>query len=138
FSIVIVVAMVSPGRRTWNVSQRLARLFFWLCGIPVAVRGLENVPAFSPYVVAANHTSYMDGVVLVALLPWRDNAFVAKRELRENFITRTFIGGIGAYFVERFDVQKSAEHADELALAARGGKSLIVFPEGTLVRQSGL
>jgi acyl carrier protein len=138
FSIVIVVAIVSPGRRTWNVAQRLSRLFFWLCGIPVAVRGLENVPAFSPYVVVANHTSYMDGVVLVALLPWHDNAFVAKRELRENFITRTFIGGIGAYFVERFDVQKSAEHADELALAARGGKSLIVFPEGTLVRHAGL
>src|SRR5438093_252321 len=44
----------------------------------------------------------------------------------------------GAQFVERFDVQKSAEHADELAQAAKRGVSLIVFPEGTLVRRTGL
>src|SRR6185437_15718207 len=39
---------------------------------------------------------------------------------------------------ERFDVQKSAEHADELVGAVRGGQSLIVFPEGTLLRHAGL
>jgi acyl carrier protein len=138
FAAVIGTALVAPGRRTWTLAQRLARAFFRLAGIPVAVRGLENLPAAGPYVVAANHTSYLDGVVLVSVLPWREHAFVAKRELAEHFISRTFIGGVGAQFVERFDVQKSAEHADELAAAVRGGKSLIVFPEGTLQRQAGL
>ena len=136
--VVISVALVSPGRRTWGVAQFLARWFFRLCRIPMLVRGLENLPARGPYVVASNHTSYMDGVVLVAVLPWRDNAFVAKRELADNAITRVFVGGLGAYFVERFDVQKSAEHADELAGAAQQGKTLIVFPEGTLLRHTGL
>jgi len=89
-------------------------------------------------VVASNHTSYLDGAVLLAILPWHKNAFVAKRELRESFITRIFLGGLGAQFVERFDVQKSAEHADELAGAAREGTTLIVFPEGTLLRHTGL
>ena len=41
-------------------------------------------------------------------------------------------------FVERFDVQKSAEHADELAEAAKRGASLAIFPEGTLMRRAGL
>ena len=138
FAAIIATALVSPGRRTWNVAQRLARAFFRLAGIPVAVRGLENLPASGAYILASNHTSYLDGVVLVALLPWRDNAFVAKRELAQYFLSRTFIGGVGACFVERFDVQKSAEHADELVAAVRGGKTLIVFPEGTLQRQAGL
>jgi acyl carrier protein len=138
FALIIATALVSPGRRTWNMAQRLARAFFRLAGIPVAVRGLENLPARGPYVVASNHTSYLDGVVLISVLPWHDHAFVAKRELARHFISRTFIGGVGAYFVERFEVQKSAEHADELAVAVRGGKSLIVFPEGTLQRQAGL
>ena len=53
-------------------------------------------------------------------------------------MTRIFVGGLGAVFVERFDVQKSAEHADELTAAARKGVSLIVFPEGTLLRNTGL
>jgi 1-acyl-sn-glycerol-3-phosphate acyltransferase len=35
-------------------------------------------------------------------------------------------------------VQKSAEHADVLVAAARAGRSLIVFPEGTLTRNTGL
>ncbi len=138
FAAIIATALVVPGRRTWNVAQRLSRTFFRLAGIPVAVRGLENLPPGGRYVIACNHTSYMDGVVLISILPWRDNAFVAKLELARQFISRTFIGGVGAVFVERFDVQKSAEHADELVTAVRGGTTLIVFPEGTLQRQAGL
>jgi 1-acyl-sn-glycerol-3-phosphate acyltransferase len=88
--------------------------------------------------VASNHTSYLDAAVLLSVLPWRNSAFVAKRELAANPFARIFFGGIGARFVERFDVQKSAEHADELADAARHGATLVVFPEGTLMRQAGL
>ncbi|MFN2646109.1 MAG: lysophospholipid acyltransferase family protein, partial [Burkholderiales bacterium] len=111
---------------------------FRLCRIPVAVRGLEHLPAAGPYVVASNHTSYLDAAVLLSVLPWRQSAFVAKRELGDNVLARIFFGGIGTRFVERFDVQKSAEHADELAEAARRGSTLIVFPEGTLMRHTGL
>ena len=76
--------------------------------------------------------------MLLAVLGARPFAFVAKRELKDNFVARVFLSGIGAEFVERFDVQKSAEHADELAEAAKRGVSLAVFPEGTLQRQPGL
>jgi 1-acyl-sn-glycerol-3-phosphate acyltransferase len=138
FIVVLVTALVAPGRATWNVAQRCLRLFFRICRIPLVVRGLENVPSSGPHVIAANHTSYLDGAVLVAALPWRNYAFVAKRELQDNFLSRTLVRGLGAVFVERFDVQRSAEHADDLVEAARRGVSLIVFPEGTLVRHSGL
>jgi 1-acyl-sn-glycerol-3-phosphate acyltransferase len=135
---ILIVAAIAPGRTTWRVGQLLSRAFLRLCAIPLAVRGLENLPPRGPYVVAANHTSYLDGMVLLAILPWKKSAFVAKSELRDNFITRLFLHGLGAQYVERFDVQKSAEHADELAGAAREGRTLIVFPEGTLLRHTGL
>jgi 1-acyl-sn-glycerol-3-phosphate acyltransferase len=138
FLALLIVAAIAPGRTTWRFGQRCARVFLRLCAIPLAVRGLEHLPANGPYVVAANHTSYLDGAVLLAILPWRKSAFVAKRELRSSFITRIFLGGLGAHFVERFDVQKSAENADELASVARAGATLIVFPEGTLQRHTGL
>ena len=138
FLVILAAAAAAPGKRTWQVGQRAARLFLRLCAIPLAVRGRENLPASAPYVVAVNHTSYLDGAVLLAVLPWRNNAFVAKRELAGNPITRILLRGLGVQFVERFDVQKSAEHADELAAAVRGGQSLIVFPEGTLLRHAGL
>ena len=138
FAVVFATAAVVPGRRTWRVAQACARLIFRLCRIPVAVRGLDNLPRAGPYVVASNHTSYMDAVALISVLPWHNSAFVAKRELGESLVGRIFFGGIGARFVERADVQKSAEHADELAEAARQGTTLVVFPEGTLFRHTGL
>jgi 1-acyl-sn-glycerol-3-phosphate acyltransferase len=137
FVLVFLTALVAPGRATWNVTQRCLRIFFRICRIPVVVRGLENLPA-TPHVIVANHTSYLDGAVLIAALPWRNYAFVAKRELQDNLFSRVLVKGLGAVFVERFDVQRSAEHADALVQSAKDGVSLIVFPEGTLVRHSGL
>jgi acyl carrier protein len=138
FLVILLSAAIAPGKVTWNIGQRASRLFLRLCMIPLAVRGRDNLPDRGPYVVASNHTSYLDGAALLAVLPWRDNAFVAKRELASNPITRLFLRGLGVVYVERFDVQKSAEHADELAATVRAGKSLIVFPEGTLLRHAGL
>ena len=138
FLFILIVSAVSPGRAAWNFTGACARLFFRALAIPVAARGLENIPASGPFVIASNHTSYLDGAVLLAALDWRDYAFVAKSELAANPLTRVFLKGIGAEFVERFDVAKSAEHADELVGAAKRGVSLIVFPEGTLSRQTGL
>jgi 1-acyl-sn-glycerol-3-phosphate acyltransferase len=136
--VIFAVAALAPGKSTWKVGQACCRLLFRLCRIPIAVRGLENLPATGPYVVASNHTSYLDAAVLLSLLPWHKTTFVAKRELGDNFLARIFFGGIGTQFVERFDVQKSAENADELAQAAREGTTLVVFPEGTLLRHTGL
>jgi 1-acyl-sn-glycerol-3-phosphate acyltransferase len=136
--LVFVAALIAPGRPTWSLAGKCMRLFFRICRIPLAVRGLENLPGTGPFVIAANHTSYLDGAVLVAALEWRNYAFVAKRELADSFIARRLVQGLGACFVERFDVQRSAEHADELVAAAKRGVSLIVFPEGTLMRHTGL
>ena len=84
-----------------NVAQRCMRFFFRVCRIPLAVQGLENLPASGPYVIASNHTSYLDGAVLVAVLPWRRYAFVATRELADNFLSRVLVRGLGAVFVEK-------------------------------------
>jgi 1-acyl-sn-glycerol-3-phosphate acyltransferase len=135
---ILIVSKLSPGRSAWNFTSRCSRLLFRALGIPLAVRGLENLPAEGPFVIAANHTSYLDGAVLMAALDWRNYAFVAKRELAGNALTRIFLTGIGVEFVERFDVAKSAGDAGELAGAAKRGVSLIIFPEGTLSRQTGL
>ena len=128
-------------RIAWTVGHYCARAFLWLLGAPVIVRGLERLPTGAnagPVVVTPNHASYVDGLVLMAVLKYRNYAYVAKSEFLGNFIMRTFLGGLGSIFVERFDVQKSAEHADQLAAAARRGVSLILFPEGTFRHRAGL
>jgi len=122
---------------TWKVSGVMTRLFLRLAGLPVLVRGRQNIPP-GPVVLTPNHTSYLDALVLVSILAPRNYSFIAKREFLANPVMRLLLTGFGCVFVERFDVQKSAEHADELAQAAASGRSLAIFPEGTLRRRTGL
>jgi 1-acyl-sn-glycerol-3-phosphate acyltransferase len=137
FALAWLAAALGPPLRTWRIGGALARLFLHAAGIPLVVRGSEQLPP-GPMVLAANHTSYLDAVVLVAALGPRVFSFAAKREFEANPVMRTLLRGFDAMLVERFDVQKSAEHADALAAAVRAGRSLIVFPEGTLTRNAGL
>ena len=131
-------ALLMPGKTCWNAGRWVAGMFLRLSGIPVAVRGIGNIPDGKTAALAVNHTSYLDALVLLSILEYRGYAFVAKRELRDKFPMRVLLQGFGTQFVERFDVAKSAEHANELAEAARHGVSLIVFPEGTFQRGAGL
>jgi 1-acyl-sn-glycerol-3-phosphate acyltransferase len=121
----------------WAVSHRMARLFLALSGMRLTVRGLENVPLERSVMLAPNHASYLDGLVIAAALG-RPASFVAKRELLDFWIPRIFLQRLGAEFVERFDVQRGIEDAGKFAESLRGGKSLIVFPEGTFRRMPGL
>jgi acyl carrier protein len=127
-----------PVKTVWGIGGTVSRWFLGLSGIPVAVTGKEHLEAGTPVVLAANHTSFLDALVLLAILDYRGYAFVAKREFRDNFFMRGLLSGFGTQFIERFDVAKSTEHASELAEAAKRGITLIVFPEGTLKRNTGL
>ncbi|MGE5386858.1 MAG: AMP-binding protein [Betaproteobacteria bacterium] len=121
----------------WTMARGLARLFFRLAGLPLSVKGAELVPLDAPSVLVANHASYLDGLVLMAVLP-RPYAFVAKQELKGHWIPRLFLQRLGIEFVERFDARRSADDAERLAQAAHGGRSLGFFPEGTFKRMPGL
>jgi acyl carrier protein len=137
FPFALLTAALAKPPATWRVGGAVCRLFLRAAGIPLVMRGAERLPA-TPVVLAVNHTSYLDAVVLVALLAPRVYSFVAKREFEDNPLMRALLKGFGTLFVERFDVQKSAEHADVMVEAARGGTSMVIFPEGTLTRNTGL
>ncbi len=136
--IALLGSLLLPVRNCWGVGGTVSKWFLILSGIPVAVSGKENLETKTPVVLAVNHTSYLDALVLLSILAYRGYAFVAKREFQENFLMRALLSGFGTQFIERFDVAKSTEHANELAGAAKRGISLIVFPEGTLKRNTGL
>ena len=135
---VVLAALLVPGRPCRAVGRALARVAFRWCGIPVIASGLDQVPSDGGIVLAANHTSYLDALVLLSVLDDRGFVFVAKRELGASVLVRRIAAGFGVMFVERFDVARSVEHADELAAAAGRGVPLVVFPEGTFARRAGL
>ncbi|MGH6640487.1 MAG: AMP-binding protein, partial [Polaromonas sp.] len=136
FTWLLTLLTRSPAA-AWKLGGAAARLLLRLTAIPLTVRGLERSPQEGPCVLVCNHASYLDGVILVAALP-RPYAFVAKRELRDQFIARHYLTRLGAEFVERCDVKRSVEDAKRMAEAVAQGRSLMVFPEGTFVARPGL
>jgi 1-acyl-sn-glycerol-3-phosphate acyltransferase len=91
-------------------------------------------------VLAANHASYLDGIVMVAALPvdGRQYGFVAKKELLDKFIPRPYLRHIGTNFVERFDPQQGAADVQVVAASLQAGRCPVFFPEGTFDRKPGL
>ena len=133
-----LAAMVA-GRPQFGFAgmRAVARAVFRLAGIRLTVEGVEHLDRAGPFVVASNHASYLDGLVLIAAFP-RAVRFVAKAELRENLLVRWFLDGIGVLYVDRFQVERSVAHASALAGALAAGDRIAIFPEGTLHRMPGL
>ncbi|MCB1761443.1 MAG: AMP-binding protein [Gammaproteobacteria bacterium] len=134
-SVWTLVALMPTPQRRWRAMRGGARLFLRLAGIPLQVEGCAHIPD-EPCVMVVNHSSYLDGIVLAAALPV-SCAFIAKRELQENFIARLFLRRIGALLVERHDREGGIRDAKASENALRN-RSLLYFPEGTFQRAPGM
>ncbi|MBA3013841.1 MAG: AMP-binding protein [Desulfobulbaceae bacterium] len=132
-------AMLIPSRlRRWRFIHRAARLLLKLTGIPLQVENQEHLSRLQqPCIFVANHASYLDGILLAAILP-EGASFIAKAELQNHCIFRTFLNRLGTQFVERFDWKKGSRDARSLIEKARAGQSLFYFAEGTFSRIPGL
>jgi 1-acyl-sn-glycerol-3-phosphate acyltransferase len=122
----------------WRFIRASLKLFATLTGTPVTVSGGGNLPGpETPCILAANHASYLDSMILPLVLPG-SFAFIAKGELRDNFLLRYLLPRLGIEFVERFDKQRGIDDSQQLTAAAGRGRSLLFFPEGTFMRMPGL
>jgi 1-acyl-sn-glycerol-3-phosphate acyltransferase len=130
----VLLLMPSLPRRRALV-RRVARAVLKLTGMRVIVHGLEHL--VTPCIVVANHESYLDGVVLQAVLP-TGFSFIIKREMASVPLAGTLLRRIGAEFVERQNRQRSARDARRLMRSAAQGQALAFFPEGTFGAEIGL
>jgi acyl carrier protein len=123
-----------PAR--WGYLQRCLRLLLRLGRVPLVVEGDDRLLLDRATVFIANHSSYLDGLVLVCALP-EPVSFVAKAELARQPLAGWFLRRLNTRFVERFDVEQGLSDAEQLSRAAVR-ESLLFFPEGTLTRSPGL
>lgn len=128
------VAVTRRPATSWRITRAAMRTLLCATGVRLKVMGTEHLPAAGkPYVLVANHASYLDGGVLVAAI--RDPlAFAAKREFEAHWMTRRFLSRLGAVPVERFDAAGGVRDTDRLVELVRSGARLALFPEGTFTR----
>ncbi len=135
--ICLLAVLVLPGlARRQRVVTAMARLVFVLTGTGPVMDGLDHLPD-GPCVVVANHQSYLDGIVMTAVLPPRFS-FVIKAEMRGVPLAGLVLRRIDSFFVDRSHAQASAAAARQILRAARGGRALGFFPEGTFTANEGI
>ena len=135
--VVLLLALPTPSvalRR--RMARRGARLFFALAGMPFTVGGLERLPG-EACVVVANHSSYIDGVVLQAALPARF-AFIIKKEMVRVPLAGLLLRRLGSEFVDRYNRHQGGVDARRVLKTALAGESLAAFPEGTFTEAVGM
>ncbi len=121
--------------RFYRIFHLVMRPLVWLF-FPFCVHGWENVPKDRPVVLCGNHSHAMDGVLVCFAMPRTVPVrIMAKRELMEKPFLGWLLRKLGTFGVDR-------GHSDLTAVktaikAVRDGQNLLVFPEGTRVRQEG-
>ncbi len=134
---VAIVFLILPGiMRRRRLARRAAKLICWFTFSPIRLSGWA-IPDGLACIVVANHSSYLDGIILTAALPARFS-FLIKRQMESVPIVGYILRRLGSEFVDREDPQDRHRMARRLVETARRGWTLAVFPEGTFDVEPGL
>ncbi|MBA3294795.1 MAG: 1-acyl-sn-glycerol-3-phosphate acyltransferase [Geodermatophilaceae bacterium] len=123
------------------MSRFVLKPLFWLFFRP-RITGRENVPATGAVILASNHLSFIDSIVIPLVSP-RKVAMLAKAEYWrgkgvKGWWTRTLFSSLGAQPVERGE-HRAAQAALDTALAVlKLGDAFAIYPEGTRSRDGRL
>jgi long-chain acyl-CoA synthetase len=102
------------------------------------VSGEENIPE-TPFILAPNHQSLLDGFLIIAALPvhiLKNSYFIASEDYFNTHLRRAMAPKM---HVVPLDVNRNLVSALKKAAALiRVGKAVVIFPEGARTRDGGL
>ncbi len=130
FSCIVVCVVVSPTVGSRYIAKAWAKYSYLLSLSRVEVIGRENIQAGQSYVVAANHLSQFDILVLYGWLNI-DLKWVMKKELRKAPFIGAACAAMGHIFLDRKSSQKALEALRSIKKTLPAGTSVLFFPEGT-------
>lgn len=116
---------------------RLCKAFYGLM-FSTEVKGMENLPANGPYIIAPNHQSFLDGPLVVTHLDkatLQNTYFYAKKDHVKGPFMRFLARN---HNVVIMDMRTLKDSIRQLADILRQGGNLVIFPEGTRTRNGRL
>jgi 1-acyl-sn-glycerol-3-phosphate acyltransferase len=90
--------------------------------------GKKNIPKKGGFILASNHTSYLDPIAL-GIACTRKLSFMAKQELFCNLFSTWFMSRLGVFPLKRDSADVSA--LKEAMQRLKNGGALVLFPEGS-------
>jgi 1-acyl-sn-glycerol-3-phosphate acyltransferase len=135
---VLVLVNLAPGIQSrWQIVHRGARMLALCTGTRLDIDGndkLQSLP--QDCVIVSNHASYVDSLLVTALIPV-PVSFVAKAELMRFRILKRFFALLDVEPVDRTTGQSSVRASRRIADRAEG-RRLMFFPEGGFDAAPGL
>ncbi len=120
-------------------AERQARIRWWsqkmlrLIGIELCV---EGTPAAGGSLLAANHISWLDIMVVHAVVP--EARFVSKADVKSWPLVSRLVDAAGTLYLERERKRDALRVVHDMAAALRAGQTVAIFPEGTTSTGHGL
>ena len=115
-----------------DAAQRHARIRWWaakmlrLLGVRLEV---EGAPHEGAVLLAANHISWLDILVIHAACP--QARFVSKADVKHWPLISRLVAAAGTLFIERERKRDAMRVVHQMAGALQRGETVAVFPEGT-------
>jgi fatty-acyl-CoA synthase len=132
-----IVALLSPKSFSAKIIKGWSKLLFKFSFCPIHVFHEKNLSQEEHTIFVANHASYTDAFVLLAILP-AGTVFVGKKELLSLPIVSSIMRKLNYIAVDRWDMTQNLEDTKTIQQALEKHKSILIFPEGTFTYASGL
>lgn len=134
----LAAPFLGPRRAFFGIGKWWVRQQFFLCGVKWRVEGWERLPEAirteqQPVVFMANHESLLDPPFLVNAIPI-PAVYIAKKEVRWMPGIGWAVWAAGMIFIDRKNREKAILGIQKAAREIRGGKNVVIFPEGTRTR----
>ena len=129
-TVVTVFPMLARAARD-RVMRRWSRLLLAFCGVRLRVcpaDGAGNLARCEGCMLLANHTSWLDVVLLMSIAP---SLFVAESEIARWPVLGTLVSRSGTLFIERGKRHAVHRLNRRIAEALDDGRRVALFPEGT-------
>jgi 1-acyl-sn-glycerol-3-phosphate acyltransferase len=112
------------------VARPLAMIF-----VGADVVGRERLPRKGPAIIAANHSSHVDTLLLLTIFPAKTVGKVRPVAAADYFLTNPVISWFSRRLVGITPVSRTAKRGEDVLAPARAaldqGSILLLFPEGT-------
>jgi 1-acyl-sn-glycerol-3-phosphate acyltransferase len=136
--ILIAAPFLGPRKAFFTIGPMYARGVAWFCGIPLSLHGWDRLPedireGRQPVIFMSNHESQLDPPVLISALPV-PAVYIAKQELKYVPFIGWACWAAGVIFIDRRDRERAVKSIHAAAQQIRGGKNVVIFPEGTRSR----
>lgn len=122
------------GDRMINrVARWYSRLIFFLFGVRVKVKGLENIPSSRQLCLVSNHQGLADIPLIIAYVPITAG-FIAKKELGRIPFLNLWLRAMKCVMIDRSSPRHARTAIAKAMENIRNGYPMVIFPEGTRSR----